>query len=91
MRVNYYFLLPRVTEEGYSVFHVYKVQQQLVNQFLKCLILTKSSAVASKMSTILVVVGENLRKKALSCDHQNSLGLESGEYGDKFRILAPVA
>ena len=43
------------------------------------------------MSTILVVVGENLRKKALSCDHQNSLGLESGEYGDKFRILAPVA
>ncbi len=25
MRVNFYFLLSRVTEEGYSIFHVYVV------------------------------------------------------------------
>ena len=76
----------------YSKFQVYKVQQQqLVNQFLKCLGLTKSRAVASKMSTILVVLGENWRKKDLSCDHHNSIGLKSGEQGDKFSKLAPAA
>ena len=41
-------------EAPYSVFQVYRVQyQQLVNQFLKCLVFTPSSAVASQTSTIL--------------------------------------
>ena len=42
------------------------------------------------MSTILVVVGENRRNKDLNCDH-NSIGLKSGEYGDKHKIEAPTA
>ena len=43
------------------------------------------------VSTILVVVGENCRNKDLSCDHHNSIGLKSGEYGDKHKIKAPTA
>jgi len=43
------------------------------------------------VSTILVVVGENCRNKDLSCDHHNSIGLKSGEYGDKHKIEAPTA
>ena len=42
------------------------------------------------VSTILVVVGENCRNKDLSCDHHNSIGLKSGEYGDKHKIEAPT-
>jgi hypothetical protein len=38
-----------------------------------------------------VVAGENLRRKDLSCDYHNSMGLKSGEYGDKLIILAPTA
>jgi hypothetical protein len=37
-----------------------------------------------------VVVGPNIRKKDFSCDHQSSIGLKSGEYGDKQIILAPT-
>ena len=33
----------------------------------------------------------NIRKKDLSCDHQSSMGLKSGEYGDKQITLAPQA
>jgi hypothetical protein len=40
------------------------------------------------VSIILVVVGENCRNKDLSCDHHNSIGLKSGEYGDKHKIEA---
>ncbi len=43
------------------------------------------------VSTFLVVVGENCRNKDLSCDHHNSIGLKSGEYGDKHKIEAPTA
>jgi hypothetical protein len=43
------------------------------------------------VSTISVVVGANLRNKDLSCDHHNSIGLKSGEYGDKQIIFAPIA
>jgi hypothetical protein len=43
------------------------------------------------VSTNLVVVGENCRNKDLSCDHHNSIGLKSGEYGDKHKIEAPTA
>ena len=35
------------------------------------------------LSIISGVVGANLRKKDLSYDHQSSMGLKSGEYGDK--------
>ena len=42
------------------------------------------------VSTILVVVGENCRNKDLNCDHHNSIGLKSGEYGDKHKIEAPI-
>ena len=35
-------------------------------------------------------VGEKLRKKDFNCDHHNSMGLKSGEYGDKFTTLAPT-
>jgi hypothetical protein len=35
------------------------------------------------VSTISVVVGAKVRKKDLSCDHHNSIGLKSGEYGDR--------
>ncbi len=42
-------------------------------------------------STIFVVVGENIRKNDLSCDHHNSIGLKSGEYGDKHITEAPTA
>ena len=41
-------------------------------------------------SIIDVVVGAKLRKKDLSCDHQSSIGLKSGEYGDKQITLAPT-
>ncbi len=37
------------------------------------------------------VVGANIRKKDLSCDHQSSMGLKSGEYGDKQITLAPTS
>jgi hypothetical protein len=37
-----------------------------------------------------VVVGEKVRKKDLSCDHHNSMGLKSGEYGDKQITFAPT-
>jgi hypothetical protein len=37
-----------------------------------------------------VVFGANIRKKDFSCDHQSSIGLKSGEYGDKQIILAPT-
>ena len=40
------------------------------------------------VSTICAVVGAKLRKKDLSCDHHNSIGLKSGEYGDKQIRLA---
>ncbi len=43
------------------------------------------------LSIIDVVVGANIRKKDLSCDHQSSMGLKSGEYGDKQITLAPTA
>ena len=43
------------------------------------------------LSIISVVVGAKLRKKDLSCDHHNSIGLKSGEYGDKQRTFAPTA
>ena len=36
------------------------------------------------------VVGANLRKKAFSWDHHSSIGLKSGEYGDKLITLAPT-
>ncbi len=42
------------------------------------------------LSTISVVVGEKVRKKDLSCDHHNSMGLKSGEYGDKHKTFAPT-
>jgi hypothetical protein len=42
------------------------------------------------VSTILVLVGENWINKDLSCDHHNSIGLKSGEYGDKHKIEAPT-
>ncbi|MEG4137764.1 hypothetical protein QUA30_22430, partial [Microcoleus sp. Pol14C2] len=42
------------------------------------------------VSTLLVVVGENWINKNLSCDHHNSIGLKSGEYGDKHKIEAPT-
>ena len=38
-----------------------------------------------------MVVGVNPRKKDLSCDHHNSMGLKSGEYGDNKRVEAPTA
>jgi hypothetical protein len=38
-----------------------------------------------------VLVGENWINKDLSCDHHNSIGLKSGEYGDKHKIEAPTA
>ena len=41
------------------------------------------------VSIIDVVVGANLLKKDLSCDHHSSIGLKSGEYGDKQITLAP--
>ncbi len=43
------------------------------------------------VSTILAVVGENCRNKDLSCDHQNSIGLKSGESWDKHKIEAATA
>ena len=43
------------------------------------------------VSTISVVVGAKLRKKDLSCDHHNSMGLKSGDYGDKQINFAPTA
>lgn len=43
------------------------------------------------LSTICVVVGAKLRKKDLSCDHHSSIGLKSGEYGDKQITEAPTA
>lgn len=43
------------------------------------------------VSTISVVVGAKLRKKDLSCDHHSSMGLKSGEYGDKQITFAPTA
>jgi len=46
------YFLPKVTKEGYSIFQVYEVQQQqLVNRFLKWLVLIKSTAVPSKRLT----------------------------------------
>ncbi len=42
------------------------------------------------LSTISAVVGEKFRKKDFNCDHHNSIGCVSGEYGDKFRTLAPT-
>jgi hypothetical protein len=48
-------------------------------------------ATAIIVSIIEVVAGLNLRKKDLSCDHQSSIGLKSGEYGDKQITLAPTA
>ena len=42
------------------------------------------------VSTISVIVGAKLRKKDLSCDHHNLIGLKSGEYGDKQRSFAPT-
>ena len=38
----------------------------------------------------LCSVGEKLRQKYFNCDHHNSVGLKSGEYGDKFRTLYPT-
>jgi len=35
-----------------------------------------------------VVFRANIRKKYFSCDHQSSIGLKSGKYGDKQIILA---
>ena len=32
-----------------------------------------------------------MRKKDLSCDHHNSIGLKSGEYGERKRTEAPTA
>jgi hypothetical protein len=43
------------------------------------------------LSIIDVVVGAKLRKKDVSCDHQISMGLKSGEYRDKQITLAPQA
>ena len=43
------------------------------------------------VSIIDVVVGASFRKKDLSCDHHSSIGLKSGEYGDKQITLAPTA
>lgn len=43
------------------------------------------------LSIISVVVGVKLRKKDLSCDHHNSMGLKSGEYEDKQITFAPTA
>ncbi len=37
-----------------------------------------------------MVVGEKVRKKDLSCDYHNSMGLKSGEYGDKQITFAPT-
>ena len=38
-----------------------------------------------------MLVGENWINKDLSGDHHNSIGLKSGEYGDKHKIEAPTA
>jgi hypothetical protein len=37
-----------------------------------------------------VILGANIRKKDFSCDHESSIGLKSGEYGDEQIILAPT-
>jgi hypothetical protein len=42
------------------------------------------------LSIISGVLGENIRKKDLSCDHHISIGLKSGESGDKQITLAPT-
>ncbi len=47
-------------------------------------------ATAIIRSIMDVVVGVNIRKKDLSCDNHCSIGLKSGEYGDKQIILAPT-
>ena len=47
-------------------------------------------ATAIILSIMDVVVGANIRKKDFSCDYQSSIGLKSGEYGDKQIILAPT-
>jgi len=58
---------------------------------LRCFGLIKSRATAIILSTILVLVGENCRHKDLSCDHHNSIGLKSGEYGNKHNVEASTA
>jgi hypothetical protein len=51
----------------------------------------KLRATAIILSIMDVGVRANLRKKDLSCDHQSSSGLKSGEYRDKQITLAPTA
>jgi hypothetical protein len=43
------------------------------------------------LSIISVVFGAKPRQKDLSCDQHNSIGLKSGEDGDKQRTFAPTA
>ncbi|OBQ36671.1 MAG: hypothetical protein AN487_12310 [Anabaena sp. CRKS33] len=63
---------------------------QLVNQFFKCVGFIKLSATEITVSTISVVVGAKVSKKDLSCDHHNSIGLKSGEDGDKQITVTPT-
>jgi hypothetical protein len=52
-----------------------------ISNFFKYLGFIKLSATEITISNISVVVGAKVRKKDLTCNHHNSIGLKSGEYG----------
>jgi hypothetical protein len=58
---------------------VLTLARSAINQFFKCTGLIKWIATAMIQSIISEVVGAKVRKKDLSCDHQSSMGLKSGE------------
>jgi hypothetical protein len=47
-------------------------------------------ATAIILSIISGVVGANRSQKDFSCDYHSSMGLKSGEYGDKQMTIAPT-
>src|SRR6476469_5386576 len=60
-------------------------------QFSICLLEHNFTPNSKSFSTICILLGTNLLSHAFNSHHKCSIGLNSGEYGDKYTTLAPTA
>ena len=60
------------------------------NFLLACLLEHNFTPNSQSFSTICTLLGMNLLSNAFSSHHKCSIGLNSGEYGDKYTTLAPT-
>jgi hypothetical protein len=76
--VSLFFWIGKRVTTLLPIFLYHKLAQSLLTMGL-ARVVTPPGATAIIVSIIDALVGANLRQKDLSCDHQSSIGLKSGE------------